>query len=365
MSPRTESREPARFRHALGALLVVTLVTVMVILPCFLLSRGYERVMDRPITVPVILVVAFLWNICVYVFFRLIGRQLARRKEREVGEHPSNMFDEVMEALDRIGGGDYNVYVTKQGNYHYSELADKVNKLAKDLSSMEQMRQEFVSNVSHEIQSPLTSISGFATLLKKEDLSEEQRHHYLAVIESESKRLSGLSENLLRLSLLDSEQTIIMPQAFRLDKQLEQILLMLEPQWSGKQLELEVRLSPVTLEGDEDLLGQVWVNLLHNAIKFTSPGGSVAVAANMENGKIRCTVTDTGCGIPQESLPRIFERFYKADKSRDRSLGGNGLGLSLVKKIVELHAGRIEVKSQPDMGSTFIVTLTATGSTNE
>lgn len=229
--------------------------------------------------------------------------------------------------------------------------------MAKELGSLEKMRQDFISDVSHEIQSPLTSISGFAALLRKRNLSESQISCYASIIEAESKRLSKLSENLLRLSNLESENHNLNLKNYQIDKQIESILLMLEPQWSAKSITLDVSLEKTIVCGDEDLLSQVFINLLHNAIKFTSENGNIGVKLSSNENEIECKISDTGRGISPQNQPRIFERFYKADKSRDRSLGGNGLGLSIVKKIVDLHGGKISLTSEIGKGTEFTVFL--------
>jgi len=219
------------------------------------------------------------------------------------------------------------------------------------------MRQDFVSNVSHEIQSPLTSIRGFVTLLKNENLSKDERLHYIDIIEAESLRLSKLSDNLLKLSALDSEYTSFQPKQYLLNKQLKDAILMLEPQWAAKSIELIVEDEPAEVVADEELLSQVWINLLHNSIKFTSEGGRVCVSvSNAEKGP-KVTIADNGIGMTADILTHIFERFYMADKSRSRKAGGSGLGLSIVKRIIEMHHGSIDVESQPDMGTTFSVNI--------
>ncbi|WP_025699328.1 sensor histidine kinase, partial [Paenibacillus durus] len=215
----------------------------------------------------------------------------------------------------------------------------------------------FISNVSHEIQSPLTSIRGFARALRREDLSRETREHYLDIIEAESARLSGLSDSLLKLSVLESGSFPLEAKPYRLDKQLRNILLACEPQWMGKGIEVEAELAEVTVTGAEDLLSQVWNNLLHNSIKFTPPGGKVMITARLIGTEAEVVVSDTGAGISKEDLPRIFERFYKADKARSAGAGGSGLGLSLVKKIVDLHLGEVRAESRLGEGTEIIVTL--------
>jgi signal transduction histidine kinase len=271
--------------------------------------------------------------------------------------HGELLWTETMDALDRISRGDFDVFIKPEKFGPFSDFVDRINKMALELGSMEELRQEFISNVSHEIQSPLTSISGFAALLKNGSLTQEQRNHYIEIIETESRRLSSLSENLLKLSSLETGRDSFSFTEYRLDEQIENIALMLEPQWGKKDLSVEAELEKISLSGDSDLLSQVWINLLYNAIKFTQPGGKIMIALRQEGDDIRCDISDTGIGIAPESQPHVFERFYKADKARDRSLGGNGLGLSIVKKIVELHGGHIELDSAPGLGTTFRVYL--------
>ncbi|MGD1118430.1 MAG: HAMP domain-containing sensor histidine kinase [Dehalococcoidales bacterium] len=275
----------------------------------------------------------------------------------KAGRQDRAFHNQLLNAMTRIAQGDFEVYVNPQDTNFHEDIAEGINKIAKELGSMEQLRQDFISNVSHEIQSPLTSIRGFATLLKNDSLTPEQKNHYLNIIEAESKRLSSLSDNLLKLSALETGSEPLSIKEYRLDKQLEEVALMLEPQWRGKNITMEADLEKLTIQGDEDLLSQVWVNLLHNAIKFTPEGGVVRVVLKSTNKEACCQISDTGIGIASEDLIHIFERFYKVDKSRDRALGGNGLGLSLAKKIVELHGGHITVQSQLGKGATFTVAL--------
>ena len=274
------------------------------------------------------------------------------------GQRPhENIHDILTDALAQIARGNFDVFLDAKATDMHHDLAEAINDMARGLGNLETMRQDFISNVSHEIQSPLTSISGFAGLLKKEDLSAEQRRRYAEIIEAESKRLSSLSENLLKLTTLDNSKLPLNRQDFRLDKQLEHVALLLEPQWSAKNLNLEAELPLCILCGDEDLLSQVWTNLLHNAIKFTPEGGQISIGLKQEGDAAQVTIGDTGIGIGPEDRIHIFERFYKADKARARSAGGNGLGLSLVKKIVDLHGGSIRVESTIGEGTTFEIFL--------
>ncbi|MBH5316228.1 two-component sensor histidine kinase [Paenibacillus sp. GSMTC-2017] len=268
------------------------------------------------------------------------------------------IIDEVIGAMQKISKGDFDVnleHLEKQEPF--SELADNVRVMAKDLKRMEQLRQQFVSDVSHEIQSPLTSISGFAKVLRGGTVTDQTRDHYLAIIETESKRLSVLSDNLLKLASLDSEHHPFNPMPYRLDRQLREIALTLEPLWLEKKLSLQVELPEMTTIADEDLMRQVWINLLTNSIKFTPNDGEIKIDAALESGEYHVHIRDTGNGIPIDDLPRIFERFYKADRSRNRTQEGSGLGLSIVKRIIERHNGSIEVKSSVGDGTVMSVLL--------
>ncbi len=268
-----------------------------------------------------------------------------------------HFLDDAIEGMNRIAQGDFSVLLPVEEHDPFAGIAESVNRMARELGTMENLRQDFISNVSHEIQSPLTSISGFAALLRRDDLTPEQRSHYLDVIETESRRLSRLSDNLLKLTALESDAQPLAATPFALDRQIQNAALLLEPQWTAKNLTLDLSLARLTLPGDEALLSQVWIDLLGNAVKFTPGGGSITVTLVEEGGNAVCRVADTGIGIAEEDRMHVFERFFKADRARDRALGGNGLGLAIVRAIVERHGGTVSVESQPGQGSTFTVTL--------
>ncbi|WNC13301.1 HAMP domain-containing sensor histidine kinase [Brevibacillus brevis] len=268
-----------------------------------------------------------------------------------------DLFRMILDALRRISKGDFSVNIDLKVDRQWGELVQGINHMAVQLGEMEQLRQEFISNVSHEIQSPLTSISGFARALRNDSLTSEERMHYLEIIEMESERLSKISENLLKLTSLEGKHHPIEWKTYSLDKQLRRILLACEPQWQEKELELDVELEKVEIVADEEMLSQVWINLISNSIKFTESGGTLGIQLRGQGKEVVVQVSDTGIGISSEDRERVFERFFKADKSRTRTGGGSGLGLSIVKKIVDLHHGTISVQSQPGEGTTFTVTL--------
>jgi two-component system phosphate regulon sensor histidine kinase PhoR len=253
----------------------------------------------------------------------------------------------ILDGIRRIAKGDFAVQLPVQSRPDpFSEIVRSINSMAIELSQMEQMRQEFISNVSHEIQSPLTSISGFAKVLQNSELDQLERVHYLSIIEAESLRLAKLSENLLKLTSLESEHHPFEIKRYRLDKQLRNLILACEPLWVDKSIEMDIDLEDIQIHADEDLMSQVWVNLIHNSIKFTPQNGTIQISAKKHGNEVIIKIADNGLGIAEEDLAFIFDRFYKADKSRNRTTMGSGLGLSIVNKIINMHQGTIQAESK-------------------
>ena len=288
------------------------------------------------------------WSLLVEVLTMVLLGGIITVINLVVGRKRENTFQVLARAMQRIASGDFDVTVPVEDTRpDVGQMVSGLNEMAVSLKKMEAMRQEFVSDVSHEIQSPLTSIGGFARALQDEGLPLEQRLHYLGIIEAESRRLSVLSDSLLRLSALDARTQELSLVPFRLDAQLRSSVLACESQWRGKRINVSAELSTLTVAADEAMLAQVWANLLHNAVKFTPEGGAIIVSLSQRDGQALITVRDTGIGIAAEDLPHVFERFFKADKSRTSANGpaGNGLGLAIAHRIVSLHGGTITVES--------------------
>ncbi|MGN5648725.1 envelope stress sensor histidine kinase HitS [Bacillus sp. Brlt_9] len=265
----------------------------------------------------------------------------------------------IIEPIQKIAKGDFSVKIRNEEKYdgEIGVLVKSINDMTDELNAMEKMRQEFVSNVSHEIQSPLTSIKGFARALQDDNLSEEKRKHYLTIIETETTRLSKLSQNLLKLTLLESEEYTPERVTYRLDQQLKQIVLNSEPLWAEKEIELDLDLEKVHITADQESMSQVWINLIHNSIKFTPSSGTITIQLQEYEKVVEVSIRDSGIGISEEQKQHIFERFYKADSSRNRAYGGSGLGLAIVKKVLDLHQGEIKVESEEGNGTEFIVCI--------
>ncbi|MDF2522590.1 MAG: resE [Clostridiales bacterium] len=246
-------------------------------------------------------------------------------------------------ATERIARGDFDVYIAKRSNDEVGKLIDNFNIMTKELAGMEMMRNDFVSNISHEFKTPLTSIEGFTKLLR-DCKNNEERNEYIDIITEETKRLSDLSGNILLLNRIENENIESVKELFRLDEQIRHVILLYENKWSIKDINLHLDLDEVTYKGNEQLLYQVWLNLFDNAVKFSKPGGVIEVNLRKTDGKTVFSITDYGKGVTYEEQNRMFEKFYTGDKSRNTE--GNGLGLSIVKRIVDMHGGKIEVVSR-------------------
>ncbi|MFJ2042930.1 MULTISPECIES: HAMP domain-containing sensor histidine kinase [unclassified Paenibacillus] len=266
----------------------------------------------------------------------------------------------LTKATKRIAAGDFNVKLNIKQTGELGTLARSFEEMMHDLQQLEQMRREFVTNVSHEVQSPLTSISGYAQALKQVNLSEQERSRYLEIIIAEAKRMSKMSDNLLKLSMLESQSQQPRLSTLSLDEQIRRVIVTLQPQWSARNIHFELDLQGVKVLADHDQLNQVWTNILSNGIKFSKDGGVIHVSTKQDIKNVTIRISDTGIGIPLEDQKRIFERFFKSDRSHSRKYDGSGMGLAIVKQIVSLHQGDIRVESEPGQGTTFIVTLPIT-----
>ena len=266
----------------------------------------------------------------------------------------SRPITELTDATQAIRAGDFTVRMPEDSPGEIGELMRSFNGMADELSRTDYLQKDFISSVSHEFRTPIASIRGFARLLKMPGLTEEQRQEYVGLIAQESDRLSRLSETLLRLSALEQQTGPASVSKFRLDEQIRQVILRLEPEWSIKDIDWQLDLADVTIRSDEGLLTHVWVNLLQNAVKFSEAGSRIDVRVCMTDRAV-IEISDHGIGMDEETISRIFDRFYQADGSRSRE--GVGLGLCLVKRILDMMHGTIKVSSTLGEGSTFRVML--------
>ncbi|WP_144553376.1 cell wall metabolism sensor histidine kinase WalK [Peribacillus simplex] len=335
------------FKQMLGILFFLTFNSI-----CF--SAGYYIIELLPLRLPdfVRYLTTIITSIAIMILIGYLMHAIHHNKR-------ANIYLEIIDALRKIANGDYNVQLDFKidRKNEMTDIINHFNHMAKQLKQMEEMRQEFISNVSHEIQSPLTSIVGFAQALQYNKLTIEERNHYLHIIETESRRLSKLSDNLLKLTSLESEHHPFERTDFRLDQQIRTIILACEPTWLEKELEMDISLEKIRIFADQDLMSQVWTNLTHNSVKFTRHRGKITIRLQQIDDLASITISDNGIGISETDQFHIFERFYKADLARERTKSGSGLGLSIVKKIIEMHEGTISVESELDKGTTFTILL--------
>jgi signal transduction histidine kinase len=263
-------------------------------------------------------------------------------------------------AAKEMASGNLSVRLTYRNKDEFGELMESFNRMASELQKMDSVRDDFVSNVSHEMQSPLTSIRGFTRALQDGVIPLEEQKEHLDIIYEETLRLSRLSDNLLRLASLDSEHHPVNPTTFQLDEQLRRTIVLAEPQWARKDIMIELDLLPCEITVDKDLFDQVWQNLISNAIKYTGQEGTIHVEIEMNTQFVKVYIKDSGKGIPEEALPLIFDRFYMVEKARSSALKGNGLGLSIVTKILKIHDCSIEVESKVGEGTQFVVMIPRT-----
>jgi len=261
----------------------------------------------------------------------------------------------IDEALSRITRGDFGVRLRPDDSAgSFAPIMESIDSMAQELSSLETLRQDFVANVSHEIKTPLAVINNYASLLMQEGVSEGQRLEYAGSISSAAGRLGSLVSNMLRLNRLENQQIFPAGEDFDLGEQLCECLLPFEKVWEEKNIELEASIEEnVIVKSDRELLELVWTNLLSNAFKFTGEGGRVCVRVRRTESGAEVSVEDSGCGMSAQVGAHIFEKFYQGDSSH--ATEGNGLGLALVKRIMDIIGGEISVKSELGKGSCFII----------
>jgi signal transduction histidine kinase len=267
-------------------------------------------------------------------------------------------MDYILSSMKQLAGGNFQVRIKKEGILHSKEtqeFIEEFNLMAKELGSIEMLRSDFVNNLSHEFKTPIVSLRGFARLLKDPELNPEDREEYLDIILDEADRLAKLSTNVLNLSKIENQTLLSGQSDIDLGEHVRRAMLMIESKWVEKQLELEVEIDDVFYYGNGELLSQVWVNVLDNAVKFSPKYGRLEVSLTQEKNAVTFRVRDYGSGMEEEARTHMFEKFYQEDKSI--TTDGNGLGMAVVKKIVVLHGGEIFVDSAPGEGTEIIITL--------
>ena len=267
---------------------------------------------------------------------------------------------QIMDALNNVIQGDFTVRIPPvkefAGETGFNEIINAINAMTAELQGTETFRTDFIANVSHELKTPLAVMGNYATMLQQPGITDEDRIEYAKAISRSSRRLAALIANILKLNKLENQQIFPKHEEFDLSGQLCESLLQFEDAWEAKDLNIETDIEDeVRICSDAELLSLVWNNLISNAVKFTLQGGTIAVALKTEDNLVIVSVSDTGCGIDPETGKHIFEKFYQGDTSHKEQ--GNGLGLALVKKIIDVLGAEISIQSEVGKGSTFIIKI--------
>lgn len=262
---------------------------------------------------------------------------------------------QLNEATQKVAAGDFEIQLETQREDEIGELTKNFNVMVKDLSKIEILQKDFINNMSHEMKTPISSIKGFAQLLEEADLTDEEKKEYIEIIVEESDRLLNISSNILKLSKLQNKETITKSEEINITEQIRKVITILENKRAEKQIEITEDMPQTVIQGDEELLYQVWINLLDNAIKFTNNKGHIHISIKNKDEKAIISIQDNGRGMTEAEKRKVFERFYQVDESHGSE--GSGLGLPIVKRIVTLSGGEIKIESKKGKGSTFIVEL--------
>jgi len=290
-----------------------------------------------PGILPLLLFSAFLGTVIAWFFSKIALRPIRK----------------IIEATHMVADGDFSVRLDIHSIYELEELSKSFNKMTQELSSIEAIRNDFINNLSHEFKTPIVSIKGFAELLIEGDLSEKEQRDYLEIIIAESKRLASLSTNVLTLTKFENLEIITDIATFRFDEQLRKTVLQLETGWANKGICIDIEADEIEYTGSSDLIQQILLNIIDNAVKFSDTGGVIHITLSQQNNCVLLSVKDSGIGMDERTMAHIFDKFYQGDTSRTKE--GNGLGLSIVKRITDLCGGRVTVSSKPEAGSEFIV----------
>lgn len=323
----------------------VIAMTITLAIPIYAYVAQKSNGDKLTISVVMLLVIIFLAGLCSFV--DVLRRKLTIEKPLE----------QIREAAKKIAEGDFSVRLNYSSRIFdgYDEIMQNLNIMAQELGKSEILKSDFISNVSHELKTPLTVIQSYCQMLQMGDLTQEERVKNAQALEQASRKLTDLVNNVLKLDKLENQQIIFDKESVKVHSQIEDILVRYIDAIDEKEIELDVQLDEVVLETAAGYLEIVWSNLISNAVKFTDRGGKIKVELKGVDGKAVVSVSDTGCGMTPQTGELIFEKFYQGDTSHRQE--GNGLGLALVKKVVDKLGGSISVTSELRKGSTFVVKL--------
>lgn len=273
-------------------------------------------------------------------------------------------FDKPLHKLSdsakKVAEGDFSVFIeplhTSDKLNYIDYMFQDFNKMVEELGTIDTLKNDFIANVSHEIKTPLSVIQNYAAALYETDLAEDLKKDYIDTIVTSGKNLTTLVTNILKLNKLENQEIVPVTEPFDLCRQLCECIILFDMELEQKNIELKVEIEDrVMIWADAGMLEIVWYNLISNAVKFTEPGGIITLTQTSEEDSVEVSLTDTGCGMAEETMKHIFDKFYQGDTSHSKE--GNGLGLALALRVIELAGGTITVKSKPGKGTTFTVRL--------
>lgn len=341
-----KTKKPSSFWGYFIFFLTVAFTVTLALAVFVLVNRKTE---GNPVALTVTMILVILFVSGLFTLADIIRRKIMVDKPVE----------KILAATKKLTAGDFSVRLTAAHSYEkyddYDLIMENLNLLAEELSKSELLKTDFIANVSHELKTPLAVIQSYAALLEKPDLEEETRKKYAQTIKQATARLTTLVTNILKLNKLENQGLSPEKEQIRLDEMLANTILSYEELIDEKELLIECDMEEVSVFSAPSYLEIVWHNLISNAVKFTEKGGKISVSVKKEGEKAVVSVADTGCGISAETGARIFDKFYQGDTSH--SAEGNGLGLALVKKVIDVLGGEISVRSELGVGSTFTITV--------
>ncbi len=331
------------------ALLFAAIVFTIILLTMFLMFTGIFilqkfgiHTVDEASRIPLFLFAAV--SLCVGTIFALLASKYPLKSIRIVGQ-----------AADEIAGGTYKVRISLKGPDEFTQLSSSFNHMAEELNSVEMLRTDFVNNFSHEFKTPIVSIRGFAKMLKREDLTDDERDEYLNIIIEESERLTKLASNVLSLTKLEQQSVLTDTGSCNITEQIRLVIAMMYSKWSQKDMTFDFDCGERYVNGNEELLKQVWINMLDNAVKFSPNHSTVRISITQRIHSTTVSIGNDGSPIDEDISAHIFDKFYQGDTSHTEK--GNGLGLAIVKRIVELHHGNIRLADGDGKGTVFEITF--------
>ncbi|MBQ7923793.1 MAG: HAMP domain-containing histidine kinase [Clostridia bacterium] len=345
---RKNKRNSARFSFT-GAIIFFCTVALVITVSLLVFGLVDEKTNGDRTTIAVVMLLVVLFLSVLFTLVDVLRRRIMIDKPVE----------RILEATDKIAHGDFSVRLlpTRPYDAHdpYDEIIENINTMAKELGKSETLNTDFIANLSHELKTPLSVIQNYAKALQSDNLDTETRKKYLQTLCSASARLATLVTNILKLNRLEHTRLLPEKRSFRLDEQLAEAAINLEEIFERKNIELTCEMEEISVFSSPELLEIVWNNLLSNAVKFTGANGKIALTARRLGDTVAVSVQDNGCGISPETGKRIFDKFYQGDTSHASE--GNGLGLALVKRVIDTLGGEIAVQSEEGKGSVFTVTL--------